>query len=88
MLSLIGVRVSVRQSVIKVRTEREGERERESLSLKMLSIKNTLIADQKLKLEVSGAAAVEWSGVQSFISSSAPLIDFFNSRAGTSTTSY
>ena len=43
----------------------------------MFSIKNTLIADQKLKLEGSGILA---GGVQSFISP--PLIDFFNSRAG------
>ena len=56
----------------------------------MFSIKNTLIADQKLKLEASGisGSGSGGSGVQSFISSSAPLIDFFNSSAGTSTTSY
>ena len=59
----------------------------------MFSIKNTLIADQKLKLEGSGSSGISGSGsggsgVQSFISSSAPLIDFFNSSAGTSRTSY
>ena len=44
-------------------TEREGEGE--SLGIKMFSIKNTLIADQKLKLEGSG---IRSGGVQSFIS--------------------
>ena len=50
----------------------------------MCSIKNTLIGDQKLKLEGSSRAS-EQSRV---LSPAAPLIDFFNSRASTTITSY
>ena len=62
------VRVSGKHSV---KTER--------VQVEKYSIKNTLIADQKVKLE--GGSGRTGGDVESFISS-APLIDFFNSTAG------